>query len=181
MGVKIDGRQLHHIRFADEIVLITPNINQAERMLEDFDKACGKIALRLNLTKTMFMKNVLVLHAPFTHNGTNVSESSSYIYLGWEINMINDIAPELSTRKRAAWEAFKSIEDVVKRTKNAGLRAHPFDSLVLPAPTYASETWLLRKQDERSLSFIEGAVEKTMPGISRVTQVREGIRRSDLC
>ena len=62
MGVKVDGRQLHHLRFADDIVLITPNIEQAERMLADFDCACGKIGLRLNLTKTMFMK--LVSDAP---------------------------------------------------------------------------------------------------------------------
>ncbi|KAE9420057.1 hypothetical protein Angca_005704, partial [Angiostrongylus cantonensis] len=54
MGVKIDGRQIYHLRFADDIVLITPDINQAERMLADFDKACGKIGLRLNLKKTMF-------------------------------------------------------------------------------------------------------------------------------
>uniref|UniRef100_A0A0K0D217 Reverse transcriptase domain-containing protein n=1 Tax=Angiostrongylus cantonensis TaxID=6313 RepID=A0A0K0D217_ANGCA len=57
MGVKIDGRQMHHLRFADDIVLITPDISQAERMLADLDKACGKIGLRLNLKKTMFMKN----------------------------------------------------------------------------------------------------------------------------
>ncbi|XGW07563.1 hypothetical protein V3C99_010603, partial [Haemonchus contortus] len=50
----------HHLRFADDIVLITPNIEQAERMLAEFDNACGKIGLRLNLTKTMFMKNGLV-------------------------------------------------------------------------------------------------------------------------
>ncbi|VDM60659.1 unnamed protein product [Angiostrongylus costaricensis] len=43
MGVKIVGRQLHHLRFADDIVLIRPNIRQAERMLADFDKACGKL------------------------------------------------------------------------------------------------------------------------------------------
>uniref|UniRef100_A0A0K0DMG5 Reverse transcriptase domain-containing protein n=1 Tax=Angiostrongylus cantonensis TaxID=6313 RepID=A0A0K0DMG5_ANGCA len=43
MGVKIDGRQIHHLRFVDDIVLITPDISQAERMLADFDKACGKI------------------------------------------------------------------------------------------------------------------------------------------
>ncbi|VDP57829.1 unnamed protein product [Heligmosomoides polygyrus] len=29
MGLKVDGRQLHHIRFADDIVLITPSISQA--------------------------------------------------------------------------------------------------------------------------------------------------------
>uniref|UniRef100_A0A0K0DED9 Reverse transcriptase domain-containing protein n=1 Tax=Angiostrongylus cantonensis TaxID=6313 RepID=A0A0K0DED9_ANGCA len=66
MGVKINGRQLHHLRFADDIVLMTPDISQAARMLADFDKACGKIGLRLNLTKTMFMKNGLVSFAPFT-------------------------------------------------------------------------------------------------------------------
>ncbi|KAE9420290.1 hypothetical protein Angca_004964, partial [Angiostrongylus cantonensis] len=46
---------------------------------------------------------------------------------------------------RAAWGAFKSIEDVVKRTKNSRLRAHLFDSTVLPALTYASETWSLQR------------------------------------
>ncbi|KAE9415636.1 hypothetical protein Angca_007752, partial [Angiostrongylus cantonensis] len=68
---------------------------------------------------------------------------------------------------RAAWEALKSIEDVVKRTKNNRLHAHVFDPTVLPALTYASETW----------SLLEG----TMLGVSRFAQVRDGIRSSDLC
>ncbi|KAE9414607.1 hypothetical protein Angca_006227, partial [Angiostrongylus cantonensis] len=102
MGVKIDGRQIHHLRCADDIVLATPDISQAERMLTEFDKACGKIGLLLNLKKTMFMKNGLVSFAPFTLNGTNISECSSYVYLGSEINLMNDLASELSRRKRAA-------------------------------------------------------------------------------
>ncbi|KAE9417271.1 hypothetical protein Angca_005857, partial [Angiostrongylus cantonensis] len=81
---------------------------------------------------------------------------------------------------RAARGAFKRIEYVVKRTKNIRLRAQFFDSTVLPALTYASETWSLRKQDERSLSVIERAVERTMLGVSRFTQVSHGIRSSDL-
>ncbi|KAE9421070.1 hypothetical protein Angca_008778, partial [Angiostrongylus cantonensis] len=82
---------------------------------------------------------------------------------------------------RGAWGALKSIEYVVKRTKNTRLRAYLFDSTVLPALTYASETWSLRKQDERSLNVIERAVERTMLGVSRFTQVRNGIRSPDLC
>ncbi|KAE9417949.1 hypothetical protein Angca_007330, partial [Angiostrongylus cantonensis] len=81
---------------------------------------------------------------------------------------------------RAHWEAFKCIEDIVKRTKNTRIRAYLFDSTVLPALTYASETWSLRKQDKRSLSVIERAVERTMLGVSRFTQVKDGIRSSDL-
>ncbi|VDM52807.1 unnamed protein product [Angiostrongylus costaricensis] len=109
-------------------------------MIDDFDKACGKIGLRLNLTKTMFIKNGFVSHTPFTFNGTNISECSSCIYLGREINMMINLAPELSRRKRAAWRALKNIEEVVKRTKNTRLRAHLFDSTVLPALTYPSIT-----------------------------------------
>ncbi|KAE9414573.1 hypothetical protein Angca_009261, partial [Angiostrongylus cantonensis] len=68
---------------------------------------------------------------------------------------------------RAAWTAFESIEDVVKRTKNTRLRAHLFDSTVLPALTYASETWSL-------------PAARTMLGVSRFTQAKDGIRSSDL-
>ncbi|XGW33569.1 hypothetical protein V3C99_017739 [Haemonchus contortus] len=37
LGVKVDGRYLHHLRIADDIVLITPNIEQAEQMLAELD------------------------------------------------------------------------------------------------------------------------------------------------
>ncbi|VDP36428.1 unnamed protein product [Heligmosomoides polygyrus] len=68
-------------------------------MLADFDRVCGNVGLRLNLTKTMFMKNGQVSDAPFSLNGTNISECSSYVYLGREVNMPNDLALELSRRK----------------------------------------------------------------------------------
>ncbi|EYC05856.1 hypothetical protein Y032_0080g1402 [Ancylostoma ceylanicum] len=208
MGVRVDGRLLHHLRFADDIVLITPNISQAERMLADFNDACGKIGTQLNLTKTMFMRNGRVPDAPFSLNGTNISECSSYVYLGREVNMMNDLAPELGRRKRAAWGAYKSIEDVVKKTKNirlqlgrrkraawgayksiedvvkktknTRLRAHLSNTTVLPALTYASETWALRKQDENAVSVIERSIERVMLGLTRLTQVRAGIRSSTL-
>ncbi|KAE9413232.1 hypothetical protein Angca_006220, partial [Angiostrongylus cantonensis] len=81
---------------------------------------------------------------------------------------------------RAAWGAFKSIEDVVKRTKNTRLCVHLFDSMVLPTLTYSSEAWSLPKQDEGSLIVIKRAVERTMLGVSRFTQLSDGIRSSHL-
>ncbi|KAE9418795.1 hypothetical protein Angca_006578, partial [Angiostrongylus cantonensis] len=75
---------------------------------------------------------------------------------------------------------FKGIEDIVKRTKNIRLRFRLFDLAVLPPLAFASETWSLRKLDERSPSVIERAVERTMLGVSCFTQVRDGIRSADL-
>ncbi|VDP23097.1 unnamed protein product [Heligmosomoides polygyrus] len=76
---------------------------QAERMLTEFDRVCGNVRLQLNLTKAMFMENGQVADAPFSLNGTNISECSSYVYLGREVNMANDLALELGRGRRAAW------------------------------------------------------------------------------
>ncbi|VDO94271.1 unnamed protein product [Heligmosomoides polygyrus] len=94
--------------------------------------------------------------------------------------MANDLASELSRRKRTAWGAFKSVEEVAKKTKNVRLRAHLFDSTVLPALTYASKTWAIRKQDEHAISVAQRGIERTILGVTRLTQVREGFRSSEL-
>uniref|UniRef100_A0A0K0DQZ6 Reverse transcriptase domain-containing protein n=1 Tax=Angiostrongylus cantonensis TaxID=6313 RepID=A0A0K0DQZ6_ANGCA len=110
VGVKIVIRQSHHLPLADDIVFITPGISQAERMLTDFDNAHGKIGLRLNLMKTMFMKNGLYSFAPNTFNATNISEYSSYVYLGREVNM----SGSWSLRKQHE-RALSVIERTVER------------------------------------------------------------------
>ncbi|EPB75338.1 hypothetical protein ANCCEY_05552 [Ancylostoma ceylanicum] len=135
MGVQVKDRLLHTLRFANDIVLMTPSISRAKRMVADFDDACGKVGLQLNLTKTMFMRNGWVPDVSFSLHGTTTSKCYSYVYLDREVNMMNDLAPELGRKKRAAWGAYKSIEDVVKRTKNTKLRAHFLTTTVLPALT----------------------------------------------
>ncbi|KAK6761784.1 hypothetical protein RB195_022753 [Necator americanus] len=108
MGVKVDGRQLHHLRFADDIVLITSSISQGERMLTEFDETCGCICLQLNLQKTMFMRNGWVSDAPFTLNGTNISECTSYVYVGRELNMKNDLSPSWAGRDERHGESIRA-------------------------------------------------------------------------
>ncbi|KAK6749897.1 hypothetical protein RB195_002110 [Necator americanus] len=147
-------------------------------MLAEFDEACKKICLWLNLDKTMSMKNGWVSDASFTLNGTNISECSSYVYLGREINTMNNLTSELGRRKRTTWAAFKSIKDLVKRTKNIRLYAHQFNTTVLPAFTYASEKWSFRKKKENTISVIERRIERVVVGVTRFTQVKEGIRSS---
>ncbi|KAK6728900.1 hypothetical protein RB195_006143 [Necator americanus] len=112
----------------------------------------------------------------FTLTGKNISVCTSYVYLGRELNMMNDLISELGRRRRAAEGAYRSIEDVVKKSRNTRLRAHLFNTTVPPALTYASETWAFRKQEENAVSVIERAIEIVMLGVSRFTQVRDGIR-----
>ncbi|VDO38102.1 unnamed protein product [Haemonchus placei] len=131
------------------------------------------IGPRVNMTKTMFMRNGLLPDAPFMLNERNISECSSHVYLGRVVNMMNGLAAEMSGRRRAMWGAFKNIERVVKKTKNIRFHAHLFDTAALPVLT-------LRKQSEHAVSVIQRAVERTMIRMSLNTLVQKGLRSSEL-
>ncbi|KAK6756199.1 hypothetical protein RB195_014538 [Necator americanus] len=125
MGVKVDGRHLHHS--ADDIVLITSrSINQAGRMLAEFDETRLKNRSSAEPRQDGVYEERMGFRFPSTLNGTDISECSSYVYPGREINMMNDLTSELCGRKRAVRRAFEGIEDVVKQT-NATLHASQED------------------------------------------------------
>ncbi|EPB75926.1 hypothetical protein ANCCEY_04987 [Ancylostoma ceylanicum] len=72
-------------------------------------------------------------------NGSTEDHAHDFDYItmlnGLEVNVMDDLASELGRRKRTAWGAYKSIENLVKKTKNIRLRAHLFNTTVLPALT----------------------------------------------
>ncbi|KIH60369.1 hypothetical protein ANCDUO_09383 [Ancylostoma duodenale] len=61
-----------------------------------------------------------------------------------------------------------------------GRKGRLFNTTVLPALTYASETWALRKQDENVVIAVERSIERVMLGTTSFKQVRAGIRSSTL-
>ncbi|KAK6764162.1 hypothetical protein RB195_024473 [Necator americanus] len=77
--------------------------------------------------------------------------------------MMNDLTPEMGRRRQAAWGAYKSIEDVVKKTRNTRLRAHLFNATVLPALTYVRKPGLFanRKKTRGPSSLFWLCTEKT--------------------
>ena len=48
MGININGRFLNHLRFADDIVLIAPNLEQLEMMLLQLNAESQKVGLKMN-------------------------------------------------------------------------------------------------------------------------------------
>ncbi|KAK6739469.1 hypothetical protein RB195_008137 [Necator americanus] len=56
-GIRVDGRFLSNLRFAEDIVLFSSSTNKAETMLNELNEAGKRIGLRKNSKKTQFMKN----------------------------------------------------------------------------------------------------------------------------
>ncbi|KAK6749240.1 hypothetical protein RB195_001690 [Necator americanus] len=92
-GIRVDGRFLSNLRFANDIVVFSSSTNEAETILNE---------LRINRKKTQFMKNAYCEDGGAQFEGSQIVETSSYVYLRRSMNMKKDLKEELNRRMRAA-------------------------------------------------------------------------------
>ncbi|KAE9413728.1 hypothetical protein Angca_007782, partial [Angiostrongylus cantonensis] len=102
-GIRIDGKFLSNLRFADDIVIFSKSTSEAEMMINELNEAGKKIGLRINRKKTQFMKNPWCEGEKIELDGSLIAETTSYVYLGRSMNMENSMKEELDRRRSAAW------------------------------------------------------------------------------
>ncbi|KAK6758791.1 hypothetical protein RB195_016178 [Necator americanus] len=153
--------------------------NEAETMLNELNEAGKRIGLRINRKKTQFMKNTYCEDGGVQLEGSQIVETSSYVYLGRSMNMENDLKEELNKRMRAAWVAFAAVREATDQLTDQDLHAHVFDSTVLLALCYAAETWA-DTAATRKLFTTHRALERCLLKFNRRTQHLAGLRSSDL-
>ncbi|KAK6761203.1 hypothetical protein RB195_022314 [Necator americanus] len=161
-GIRVDRRFLSNLRFADDIVL---RGNREENRTA-------------NKQRTQLMKNAYCENGGVELEGSQIVETSSYVYLGCSMNMENDLKEELSKRMRAAWAAFAPVRETTHQ--GADLPPLLFDSTVLPALCYAAETWADTAATSRKPITTQKALERCFLKFNRRTQHLAGLRSSGL-
>ncbi|CAD6192360.1 unnamed protein product [Caenorhabditis auriculariae] len=179
-GINIDGKVLTNLRFADDIVLFSSSTTELSSMLNDLDEVGKKIGLKMNVKKTQWMKNRFCDQGKVTLEGRDLQEVTSYIYLGREVNMVNDLQAEIGRRKRAEWAAFNSIKEVTSQLKDPKLRAHIFEASMIPAISYGTEVWPDTKKNATALRTSYRALERALIGTTRFEQWKKEQRSTDL-
>ena len=112
-------------------------------MLAEFEEACGRAGLKINVKKTQYMATQEAPLGTVTLEHTPLEKVDSYVYLGRAISCTNTLDAEISRRIRAGWAAFHNVKEVLTALSDQKLKAQIFDSCVLPALCYATETWAL--------------------------------------
>ncbi|KAK6760621.1 hypothetical protein RB195_021907 [Necator americanus] len=146
-------------------------------MLNELNEAGKRIGLRINRKKTQFMKNAHYEDGGVQLEGSHIVETPSYVYLGRSMNMENELKEELNRRMRAA---FAAVREATDQLTDQDLRAHLFDSTVLPALCYAAETWTDIAATSTKLLSTHRALERCLLKFNRRTQHLAGLRSSDL-
>ncbi|KAL6723359.1 hypothetical protein Aduo_018371 [Ancylostoma duodenale] len=149
-------------------------------MVRQLNEEGRKVGLQRNAKKTKVMRNRFADNSAVRLDQTTLEDTDEYVYLGRLTNMGNDLKLETIRRRRAAWAAYNTIKPAVSETKNQRLRTELFNSTVIPALCYGSETWTLTKAMETQLRNTQASIERDMVGYTLRRQQCEELHNSDI-
>ena len=92
-GIKIAGRNINHIRYADDTTLMAESEEELKSLLMKVKEESEKVALKLNIQK---MK--IIAPSPITSweiDGETVETVSDFIFLGSKITADGDFSHEI--------------------------------------------------------------------------------------
>ena len=92
-GIKTAGRNINHLRYADDTTLMAESEEELKRFLMRVKEESEKVGLKLNIQKTR-----IVASGPITSweiDGETVETMSDFIFLGSKITADGDCSHEI--------------------------------------------------------------------------------------
>ena len=166
-GITVNGEKLNHLRFADDIVLISNNGEEINEMLNELSQESHKLGMKINMKKTKVMYNDFITIVPVQVGTQEVEKVDNYVYLGQLITMENDKSDEIKRRIAAGWGAFGQYRDILKSKMPLSLKKKVYNQCIQAALTYGCQTWAVTKRMQDRLRTTQRSMERAMLGITR--------------
>ena len=163
-GINVDGRRLTHLRFADDVVIISHDCRQLQVMLKQLEKRLKTVGLEIHPGKTEAMTNRQP--RPLYIKGQRVKFVESFVYLGQRVSMVKADS-DVTRRIQAGWASFNRFKDFfTRRSISMKWKRRLYNTCVLPALVYGAETWAITKASYERLRKAQRRMERRMVGIT---------------
>lgn len=87
VGLKVNGEKISHLRFADDIVLMSSNADELQEMLSQLNEESMKLGMKMNMKKIKVMFNKFTRETVVQLNTTEIEKVEEYVYLGQLVTM----------------------------------------------------------------------------------------------
>ncbi len=102
--------------FAEDIALLSEQIQQAQNLLTKVESQCGTVGLRINAKKTKCMTyNIVEPVDIYTQDGSILEVVEDFKYLG---SLTESTEAYIKARKASAWKACNKLKKVWKSSLN---------------------------------------------------------------
>jgi len=141
---------LTDLDFADDICLLSNEMDQAQHLLARIETECEKVGLELNAKKTEVMNiNTLVYEPLTTIKGNDLAEVFNFKYLG---SYMESKKADLKSKKAVAWKALNNMSSVWKSHISHSVKRTFFQATVETVLLYGCYAWTLTPTLEKSLN-----------------------------
>jgi hypothetical protein len=156
IGVKIGGRTISNIRYADDTTLLAESAADLKELILKLKTESEKMGLSLNVKKTKIMTTAAKEEVHITIDNEEIEVVDSFIFLGSLIASSGDSTPEIKRRIALGRTAMVSM-DQIWRCKDVAIatKRRLITAVVLPIATYGCETWTMKKADRRRIDAFE--------------------------
>ena len=167
-GVKVGGKLVKALRFADDQAMVASSQGGLQRMMNALTEVSLDYGMKINTKKTKVMRISRMgrVNVKIQVDGKEVEQVEEFCYLGSVITA--DARCQMEVRRRIALgkEAFKRRKELMRGGLSKELKKRMVKTLIWSVVLYASETWTLRKEDIQRLEAFEMWIWRRMMGIS---------------
>ena len=152
-GIKIVGRNINSLRYADETTLMAESEEELKSLLMKMKEESKKDGLKFNIQKTKIMAS-----GPITSwqiDGETVETVAEFILLGSKITADCDCSHEIKRclllgRKVMILDSILKSRDITLPTKVCLVKA-----MVFPVVMYVCESWTIKRAECRRIDAFE--------------------------
>ena len=121
-GIKIAGRNINHLRYADDTTLMAEREEELKSLLMKVKEESEKVGLKLNIQKTKIMASDAI--TSWEIDGETVETVSDFIFLGSKITADDDCSHEIKRRVLLGRKVMTNLDSIFKsRTLLCRLRS----------------------------------------------------------
>ena len=146
-GIKIAGRNINNLRYADDTTLMVESEEELESFLMKVKEESEKVGLKLNIQKTKIMASCPI--TSWQIDGETMESVSDFIFVGSKITADGDCSHKIKRCLLPGRKAMTNLDSILKNrditllTKVCLLRA-----MVFPVVMYGCESWTMKKAED---------------------------------
>ena len=145
-GIKIAGRNINNLRYADDTTLMAESEKELKCLLMKVKEESEKVGLKLNIQKMKIMAS-----GPITLleiDGETVETVSNFIFGGSKITADGDCSHEIKRHLLLGRKDMTNLDSIFKsRDITLPTKVRLVKAMVFPVVMYGCESWPVKKAE----------------------------------
>ena len=153
-GIKIAGRNINNLRYADDTTLMAESEEELKRLLMKVKVESEKVGSKLNIQKTKIMAS-----GPITSweiDGETGETVADFILGGSRITADGDCSHEIKRCLLLGRKVMTNLESILKsRDITLSTKIHLVKAMVFPVVVCGCESWTVKKAERQRIDAFE--------------------------